>query len=157
MRVALVQCVASGVDDVRRRIEIRFADLEMDNIATLCLESFCLHQHFEGSLGAETRHALCETKFMAPGHKSEISIIRTVAQLVLTLHVERIIWTRLSSQCEARLAFHRCRCCCARCRARVAHQLDLETRTLTARRVLFFPSRRAGGAVVPSVRRKMAR
>jgi len=82
MRVALVQCVASGVDDVRRRIEIRFADLEMDNIATLCLQSFCLHQHFEGSLGSETRHALCETKFMVLGHKLKSALSEQVAQLV---------------------------------------------------------------------------
>src|SRR5438552_16413310 len=129
----------------------------MDDIAAFCLERFCLHQHFEGGLGTQTRHALRETKFMAPGHKSEISIIRAVAQLVLTSHVASIIGTRLSSPCEARLAFYHCRGRSARRRARGAYRLDLETKTLTARRPLFFPSRRAGGAVVPSVGRKMAR
>src|SRR5438132_12504788 len=129
----------------------------MDDIAPLCFQRFCLHQHFEGGVGTETCHALRETKFMAPGHKSEISIIRAVAQLVLTSHVESMIGTRLSSLCEARLAFHHCCCCSVRCRARGAHRLDLETKTLTARRALLFSPGRAGGAVVPSVRRKMAR
>src|SRR5438093_12571130 len=123
----------------------------MDDIAAFCLERFCLHQYFEGGLGTQTRHALRETKFMAPGHKSEISIIRAVAQLVLTSHVESMIGTRLSSPCEARFAFHHCRCCSARCRSRGAHRLDLETKTFTARRALFFPSLPAGSAVVPSV------
>src|SRR5947209_4573737 len=129
----------------------------MDDIAPLCFQRFCLHQHFEGGLGTETRHALRETKFMAPGHKSEISIIRAVAQLVLTSHVESIIGTRLSSPREAPLAFYHCRCCSARCRASGAHRLDVETKTLTARWALFLPPRRTGGAVVPPVGRKMAR
>src|SRR5438552_19126996 len=129
----------------------------MDDIAPLCFQRFCLHQHFEGGLGTETRHALCEAKFMAPGHQREISIIRAVAQLVLAFYVESIIGTRLSSPREARLAFHHCRCRSVRCRARGAHRLDLETKTLTARRALLFSPGRAGGAVVPSLRRKMAR
>src|SRR5437016_13339628 len=102
----------------------------MDDIAAFCLERFCLHQHFEGGLGTETRHALRETKFMAPGHKSAISIIRAVAELVLTCHVESMIGTRLSSPCEAWLAFYHCRRCSARCRGSGAHRLDLETTTL---------------------------
>src|SRR6266446_1039418 len=98
MRESLVQRVATRVYNVRRRIEIRFADLEMDDVTAFCFQRLCLHQHFKSGLGTETRHALCETKFMAPGHRSEISIIRAVAQLVLTLHVESIIETRLSSR-----------------------------------------------------------
>src|SRR5437867_1699934 len=40
--------------------------------------------------------------------------------------------------------FHSCRPCRS---ARCVHRLDLETKTLAARWALFFPSRRAGGAV----------
>jgi len=50
---------------------------------------------------------------------------------------------------EAPLVFHQFHSCSARRRARRAHQLDLETKTLAARRKLFFPSGRAGGAVIP--------
>src|SRR6266699_7013936 len=82
MSEPLVQRIGRRVDNVTRRIEIGFADLEMDNVAALCLQRFRFDQHFEGGLGAETRHALCEAKFMALSHKSEISIIKAVAQLV---------------------------------------------------------------------------
>ena len=54
----LVQRIASRVDDVIGRIEIGFPDLEMDDVAALRLERSCFHQHFEGGLGPEIRHAL---------------------------------------------------------------------------------------------------
>jgi len=38
MSEALVQCVACCVDDVGRRIEIGFSNLEMDNVAPLGLQ-----------------------------------------------------------------------------------------------------------------------
>jgi len=62
---------------------------------------------------------------------------------------------RLGSYREARLAFHHVAVVLL---AALAVHIDwtLETKTLTARRALFFPSRRAGRAVVPSVRREMA-
>jgi hypothetical protein len=53
---------------------------------------------------------------------------------------------------EALVAFHHFPSRSARRRARRAHRLDLETKTRAERRALFFPSRRAGGAVVPPVR-----
>jgi len=53
---------------------------------------------------------------------------------------------------EAPLVFHQFPSCSVRRRARSAHRLDLETKTVAARRALFFPSSRAGGAVVPSGR-----
>src|SRR5437762_9726265 len=53
---------------------------------------------------------------------------------------------------EAPLVFHHFPFCCAHRSARGAHRLELETKTLASRRPLFFPSRRAGCAVVSPVR-----
>src|SRR6266550_6711211 len=53
---------------------------------------------------------------------------------------------------EAPVAFHHFPSCPAHRRPRGAHRLDLETKTLATRRALFFPSRRAGSALVPPVR-----
>ena len=92
----LCNASTASVDDVARRIEIRFADFEMNDIAALCFQRLRFHQHFERGLGAETRHARRETKFLALSHHGEISIIRAATQLVLTSHVESIIGTRLS-------------------------------------------------------------
>ena len=63
MGEALVQRVAGRLDDVLRRIEIGFADLEMNDVAPLRLERARLHQHFEGRLSAEPRHPFGEAKF----------------------------------------------------------------------------------------------
>src|SRR4029453_6697997 len=63
MREALMQRIACRVDDVCRCIEIGLPNLEMDDVAPLGLQRSRLHQHFECSLGAETRHPLRETKF----------------------------------------------------------------------------------------------
>ena len=63
MGEALVQGVACRLDDVARGIEIGLPDLEMDDVAALCLQRARFHQHFEGGLGAETRHAFGEAKF----------------------------------------------------------------------------------------------
>ncbi len=62
MGEALVQGVGSRLDDVARGIEIGLPDLEMDDVAALCLQRSRLHQYFEGGLGAETRHALGEAE-----------------------------------------------------------------------------------------------
>jgi hypothetical protein len=63
MGEALVQGVTRRVDDVLWRIEIGFTNFEMNNVASLCFQRSCFHEYFEGGLGAETRHALGETKF----------------------------------------------------------------------------------------------
>src|SRR5439155_7794150 len=74
---ALVQRVTSCVDDIAGRIEIRFSDLEMDDVAALCLERSCFNQYFEGGFSAETRHALGEAEFALCGfiHHSGIKIM----------------------------------------------------------------------------------
>ncbi len=63
----LVQGVASRLDDVAWRIEIGLPDLEVDDIAALRFQRSRLHQHFESGLGAETRHAFGEAKFIRCG------------------------------------------------------------------------------------------
>ena len=63
MGEALVQGVGRCVNNVDRRIEIWLSDLEMDDVAALCLQRSRLHQYFESGLGAETRHALGEAEF----------------------------------------------------------------------------------------------
>jgi hypothetical protein len=42
---------AAGLDDVGRRIEVRLADLEVDDVAALRLETLRLRQHRERRLG----------------------------------------------------------------------------------------------------------
>src|SRR5450759_4014046 len=73
MSEAFVQRVCRRVDDIARRIEIGFADLEVNDVATLRLQRFRLHQHFERSFSAETRHARGEAEFALCGfmHRGE--------------------------------------------------------------------------------------
>ena len=82
MGEALVKGIARRVDDVGRCIEIRFSNLEMNNVVTLCLQRSRLDQDFESGLGAETRHTLRETKFAGLSHDAVISIINARVQLV---------------------------------------------------------------------------
>src|SRR5437870_1729364 len=74
--------VRACVDDVARRIEIRLADLEMNDVAALCLQCSRLHQYFEGGLGPETRHAFGEAEFVGLRHEGEIKLYCAAAQLV---------------------------------------------------------------------------
>jgi hypothetical protein len=46
----------------------------MDNVAPLRLQRARFHQHFERSLGAETRHAFGEPEFARLIHEDEIGI-----------------------------------------------------------------------------------
>src|ERR1700741_517763 len=48
---------AAGLDDVLRRREIRLADPEIDDRATLCRERVGARQHLECGLGPERAHA----------------------------------------------------------------------------------------------------
>src|SRR5581483_3690632 len=79
MGEALVKGVARSVDDVGRRIEIRLPNLEMNNVAPLCLQRPCLHKDFEGGLGAETSHALGEAKILGLMHGTDYA--RTTSSL----------------------------------------------------------------------------
>src|SRR5205823_4571537 len=63
VRESLVQRVAGRVDNVARRIKVRFADLEMDDIVALGLERARLHQHFKRRLGPEPRHSFRQTEW----------------------------------------------------------------------------------------------
>ena len=87
MGEALVQRVTSCVDDIAGRIEIRFPDLEMDDVAALCLERSCFYQYFEGGFSAETRHALGEAEVSLHGliHDDEINTITLVRNLSLSI------------------------------------------------------------------------
>ena len=82
MRETFMQRITARVDDVGRRIEIRFPDLEMNNVAPLSLQRPRLNQNFESGLGSETRHTLGEAEFPSLIHDGEISIINALAQLV---------------------------------------------------------------------------
>src|SRR4029077_13572022 len=97
MGETLVQRVTGRVDDVGRRIEIRFPDFEMDDVAPLSLQRPRLDQNFESGLGAETRHTLRETEFPSLSHDGEISIINALAQLVFlsTLRLRGVCGSRI--------------------------------------------------------------
>ena len=96
MSEAFVQRVARGIDDVDRCIEIGFSDLEMNDVASFGFQRPRLHQYFEGSLSAQTRHALREAEFTGLSHDGEISIIAALAQLVFFIEVA--ILNRVSFQ-----------------------------------------------------------
>ena len=80
---ALVQRVASRLDDVARRIEIGLADFQMNDVAALRLERSRFHQHFERGLRAESRHALGEPEFMCLMHDLRSALYRTGATCLL--------------------------------------------------------------------------
>src|SRR5207248_765851 len=69
-----VQRGTRRLDDVARGVEIRLANFEMNNVSAFCLQRSRLHQDFERSLGAETRHPLGQTKFVSLSHDGEMSI-----------------------------------------------------------------------------------
>ena len=62
MRPSLVQGVNRSLDNVRRRVEIRLADFEVDDVFALPLECARFVQDFEGGLGAQARHAASKAK-----------------------------------------------------------------------------------------------
>ena len=82
MSKTFVQGVAARFDDVGRCIEIRFSNLEMDDVAPLGLQRSRLHQDLKGGFSAETLHTLRQAKFAGLSHDAEISIINALAQLV---------------------------------------------------------------------------
>jgi hypothetical protein len=57
VREALAEGFLRGVHDVRRRVEIGLADLEVHHVLALRLEGAGAGQDFKGGLGPETRHA----------------------------------------------------------------------------------------------------
>ncbi len=60
MRPTSAQGVDAGVDHVCGRVEIRFADFQMNDALALALEGTRFVQNFEGGLGAQARHAARE-------------------------------------------------------------------------------------------------
>ena len=58
--VAVAQGLHRRLDHVSRRLEVRLADAEVDDVATLSGECVRPRQHLEGGLGAETGHFLGE-------------------------------------------------------------------------------------------------
>ena len=57
-----------GIDDVVRSGEIRLADLEMDDAASLGLEETCMREHLECALGPQPGQTVGE----ADGHLATI-------------------------------------------------------------------------------------
>ena len=56
MRRAGVEGLLGGLLDVRRRVEVRLADLEVDDVAARALERLRAREDFEGRLRAEAQH-----------------------------------------------------------------------------------------------------
>src|SRR5688572_24827748 len=63
MGETLVERIRRRPDDVGRRIEIRLADFEMNDVASFRFERPRFHQDFERGLRPETRHSPGQTKF----------------------------------------------------------------------------------------------
>src|ERR1700694_677449 len=62
MRAIVVQGADGCFFDMLRSIEVRLADLKMDDVATLSLKSFCPCQDDKRAFGAETAHRIGEGK-----------------------------------------------------------------------------------------------
>lgn len=60
MGPAAAECVDPGLDDVFRRVEVRFADLQMDDVVPFGFESPCPYQNLESRLSTEPLHAVGE-------------------------------------------------------------------------------------------------
>ena len=52
------QRIDGGVDDIGGRVEVRLADLQVNDVLALRLQRAGPDQHFKGGFGAEARHAL---------------------------------------------------------------------------------------------------
>ena len=48
--------LAAGLDDVLRGVEVRFADLEVDDVLALGFQCASANEDLEGRLGAEAGH-----------------------------------------------------------------------------------------------------
>ena len=59
MRVAFIERLLGGGDDVGGSGEIGLADFEMDHVPALALKFPGAHQHFEGGFHANAIHSLC--------------------------------------------------------------------------------------------------
>src|SRR5665647_3133373 len=57
LRLAILQRAHARLDDVRRRREIRLADLEVDDVPSLPLECTRACEHLEGAFSAKAIHA----------------------------------------------------------------------------------------------------
>ena len=71
MGEALVQRVAGRIDNVARRIEIRFADFEMNDVPPLGLERAGFDQNLERRLRPEPRHPPGQSQFASVTHEGE--------------------------------------------------------------------------------------
>src|ERR1700693_918254 len=64
---ALSQSADSSLEYVGRRVEVGFANFQMNYFLALMLQGTRLVKNFKGSLGAESRHALSQSKLMLYG------------------------------------------------------------------------------------------
>ena len=74
MRVPVAKGLRARLDDVGRRVEVRLAYLEVDDIATLRLERLRSRQHLECGLGAEGGSFVRRSSFPLPLHLIACSI-----------------------------------------------------------------------------------
>ena len=66
MRHAVAHRRDSGVDDVRRRVEVGLADLEMHDVPAGALERLRTREHAERRLGAEALESRCQSRAHSP-------------------------------------------------------------------------------------------
>jgi len=67
VRPALTQSADSGFNDVGWCIEIRLANLKVNDFLALTFQGARLVQNFKGGFSTEPRHALSQSKFMLCG------------------------------------------------------------------------------------------
>src|ERR1700681_219634 len=99
MSPTLAQGIDSGLDYVGRRVEVRFANFQMNYFLALTLQGTRLVENFKGGLGAETRHALSQSKLVLCGfsHRGKPGIIQceidvgASVRLVLQRHGSRAL------------------------------------------------------------------
>ena len=67
MRPAFAQGVNAGFDHIRGRIEIRLADLQMNDALALALQRARFVQNFKSGFSAQPRHAAGKMQFVLGG------------------------------------------------------------------------------------------
>src|SRR5258706_12986416 len=79
MRVAVIQRLFRGLDNVGRRREIGLADLQVDDTASFRLERACAHQHFKSGFHKNPVHPLSQfhSVFLKNGTPSRVSVRTT--------------------------------------------------------------------------------
>ena len=64
MRPSTMKRLTGSLNDIRRRVEIRLSNFQMDDIFPLFFKRLGAYQNLESGLGSQARHPLGESQIM---------------------------------------------------------------------------------------------